>query len=156
MRLLLVVLLAAVLPLSGCGAAPEPAAEASSAFTCDQSTSVSNGHDGFVSVCLHYAPSRPPTGGPCGGPLPDGYAEAHTLPGYAGYCTVLAPGYYTSLGDWDTAAYQIRSLRTGPRAYAFSFSTPNFGTFAALDIPGAAEPDTTAWSLSSLELLLGQ
>lgn len=138
------------------GADAEATAETSSALYCDQSTVVSNGHGGFTHLCLHWAPSTLPSGGPCGPSVPDGYVEVHTLPGYAGYCMVLSPNYYSTLGDWDTAAYQIRSMRVGARAYAFSFSDPGFASFASFDAPGSAEPDTTAWGLSSLELLLGQ
>lgn len=151
--------------VGGCGdntpASPDAdvAAETSSALVCDRTTVVSNGHGGFTHLCLHWAPSNLPTGGPCGAaqlefPVPDGAVAVYTQPNYAGYCQVLFPGNYPTLGDWS-GAYQILSMRTGPRAYAFWFSGFNYVNFAGFQAPNDLEPQP-GWSVSSLQLLLGQ
>jgi len=158
----------AALMLAGCDMPPDTV-ETQSAFTCAHFNS-------FTHLCTQWVPSlipgsptnNVPSGNPSwcvpGAALADGWMEVRNdqLVSTGAECARIPPGYYGNLGDWDYAStisgipsVHVQSFLTGPKAYAFTFSQPNFVGFLGYYPPGSSVI-VTPTIVGSIELLLGQ
>lgn len=117
-------------------------------------------YDPNFGFCTTWGPTPPANanGGCCGDPvLSNGQVAGFTNTnghGAGGFNLILHSNVYYSgpLGDWDSASWQINSVKCGPKANAIFYSDASFTNAVGSCSPGQTVTNTGGWSVSSIHV----